>query len=301
MEINRGNLQTLGTSFSGLFRGGLGMASSDYLDIATVVPSSTGKNEYGWLNQMRGMREWLGDRVLNQISNADYSIKNKDWEDTIEVERNDIEDDNLGQYTMLFTEMGRATAAHPNELVFALLKAGFTTPCYDGQYYFDTDHPVLDAFGNVTSVANTDGGAGAPWVLFDPSRVTKPIIFQERKKAQFVARDKLDDDNVFWRKKYVYGVDARYNVGFGFWQFAWGSKQTLDAAHYATARAALMNMKGDYGRPLGLLSGSAKPVLLVPPTLESAALKIINNDKLDGGGTNEWQGTATVKVSPWLG
>ncbi|MEC7932318.1 MAG: Mu-like prophage major head subunit gpT family protein, partial [Pseudomonadota bacterium] len=120
MEINRGNLQTLGTAFSGLFRGGLGMAPSDYLDIATVVPSSTGKNEYGWLNQMRGMREWLGDRVLNQISQSDYSIKNKDWEDTIEVERNDIEDDNLGQYNMLFTEMGRATAAHPNELAFGL-------------------------------------------------------------------------------------------------------------------------------------------------------------------------------------
>ena len=301
MEINRGNLQTLGTAFSGLFRGGLGMAPSDYLDIATVVPSSTGKNEYGWLNQMRGMREWLGDRVLNQISQSDYSIKNKDWEDTIEVERNDIEDDNLGQYNMLFTEMGRATAAHPNELAFGLLKLGFSTPCYDGQYYFDTDHPVLDAFGDVTSVANTDGGAGAPWVLYDPSRVTKPIIFQERKKAQFIARDKLDDDNVFWRKKYVYGVDARYNVGFGFWQFAWGSKQTLDAAHYATARAALMNMKGDYGRPLGLLGGAQKPILLVPPSLESAALKIVNNELGANGETNEWKGTATVKGSPWLG
>ncbi|WIA55481.1 Mu-like prophage major head subunit gpT family protein [Sphingobium sp. WTD-1] len=299
MEINTGNLRTLGTGFSAAFRGGLGMAPPQHLEIASVVPSSTGKNEYGWLNQVRGMREWLGDRVLNQISQSDYTIKNKDWEDTIEVERNDIEDDNLGQYGMLFTEMGRAAAAHPCELVFALMKAGFTTPCYDGQYYFDTDHPVLDANGNVTSVANTDGGAGAPWFLIDVSRVLKPIIFQERKKVQFITKDNPNDENVFWRKKFVYGADARYNVGFGFWQFAWGSKQPLTAANYAAARAALMGMKGDYGRPLGLLTG-AKPLLLCAPSLESAALKIVNNELGADGETNEWKDTARVLPSAWL-
>ncbi len=299
MEINTGNLRTLGTGFSAAFRGGLGMAPPQHLEIASVVPSSTGKNEYGWLNQVRGMREWLGDRVLNQITQSDYTIKNKDWEDTIEVERNDIEDDNLGQYGMLFTEMGRAAAAHPCELVFELIKAGFSTPCYDGQYYFDTDHPVLDKDGKVTSVANTDGGTGAPWFLIDTSRVLKPIILQDRKKLQFVAKDNPNDENVFWRKKFIYGCDARYNVGFGFWQFAWGSKQPLTAANYAIARAALMNMKGDYGRPLGLLTG-AKPLLLCAGSLESAALKIINNDKSEGGETNEWKDTARVLPSAWL-
>ncbi|EQB31979.1 Mu-like prophage major head subunit gpT family protein [Sphingobium ummariense] len=299
MELNRGNLQLLGTAFSGLFRGGLGMAPPQYLEVATVVPSSTGKNEYGWLNQIRGMREWLGDRVLNQITQSDYVIKNKDWEDTIEVERNDIEDDNLGQYNMLFTEMGRATAAHPNELVYGLLKAGFSTPCYDGQYYFDTDHPVLDAAGNVTSVANTDGGSGTPWFLIDTSRVMKPIIFQDRKKPQFVAKDNLNDENAFWRKKFVYGVDARYNVGFGFWQFAWGSKQTLNAANYATAMAALGSMKGDYGRPLGLLTGEA-PLLVFPPSLESNARTLIINENDAAGATNPWKGSARLFKTAWL-
>lgn len=299
MEINKGNLSLLGTGFSAAFRGGLGMAPPQHLEVASVVPSSTGRNEYGWLNQFRGMREWIGDRVYNQITQSDYVIKNKDWEDTVEVERNDIEDDNLGQYSLMFQEMGRATAAHPCELVFALLKAGFSTSCYDGQYFFDTDHPVLDALGNVTSVANTDGGAGAPWFLIDTSRVLKPIIFQERKKAVMVAKDSPTDDNVFKRKKFVYGVDARYNVGFSFWQFAWGSRQPLNATTYATARAALMNMKGDYGRPLGLLTG-AKPLLLVPGTMESAGLKLINNELGADGETNEWKDTARLLASAWL-
>lgn len=299
MLVNKTNLQTLGTGFQARFQGALGQAPGQHLEVATVVTSTTGKEEYGWLGKVPGMREWLGDRVVNSIGQGSYAIKNKDWENTVEVDRNDIEDDNLGIYGPLFDEMGRATAAHPSELVFALLKAGFSTNCYDGQYFFDTDHPVLDANGVAQSVANTDGGAGAPWFLIDTSRALKPIIFQERKKPQFVPKDNVNDDSVFWRKKFTYGVDARYNVGFGFWQFAWGSKQTLNAANYGAARAALMGMKGDYGRPLGLLSG-AKPLLLVPPSLESAALKIVNNELGANGETNEWKDTARVLASAWL-
>ena len=299
MEVNPGNLQLLGRGFSAAFKSGLGMSPPQHLEIATVVPSTTGKNEYGWLGKSRGMREWIGDRVFNSVGASDYAIKNKDWELSEEVDRNDIEDDNLGLYTTLFQEMGMAVTAHPCELVFALLKAGFTTPCYDGQYYFDTDHPVLDANGNITSVANTDGGNGTPWFLIDTGRPLKPIIFQERKKPVFVAKDKMDDDTVFKAKKFQYGVDARYNVGFGLWQFAWGSRQPLNAANYGIARAALSSMKGDYGRPLGLLTGS-EPLLLVPPTLESNALKIVNNENGAGGETNEWKGTARVLKSAWL-
>lgn len=296
MLLNKTVLTNLGIGFKASFQRGLGEAAPQYLSVASVVPSSTGKEEYGWLGKMKGMREWLGDRVVNSIAQHKYEIANKDWEDTIEVDRNDIQDDNLGQYSLLFAEMGAATMAHPNELVFNLLKAGFTTPCYDGQYYFDTDHPVLDADGVAQSVSNSGGGAGTPWFLMDDSRVIKPIIFQDRKKPQFVAKDNLDDDNVFWRKKFVYGVDARYNVGFGYWQFCYGSKQTLDAAAFAAAYAALEGMKGDYGRPLGL-----KPTkLVVPPSLRAAGLEILNAERDAAGATNVWKGTAALEVVPWL-
>ncbi|MFZ5746367.1 MAG: Mu-like prophage major head subunit gpT family protein [Pseudomonadota bacterium] len=296
MIINSGNLRTLGTGYKANFQNGLGMVTSQRGLVSTQIPSTTGREEYGWLGKFPGMRKWLGDRVVNSIATHDYAIKNEDWEDTIGVPRNDIEDDNWGIYAPMFTEMGRATEAHPDELVFALLKAGFSTPCYDGQYFFDTDHPVLDADGKPTSVANTDGGSGTPWFLIDDSRALKPIIFQMRKAPQFVAKDNPNDDNVFHRKEYLYGVDARYNVGFGFWQFAWGSKQTLNATNYAIARAAMMGMKGDYGRPLGIMP----KLLVVPPALESAALKIVNNELGSGGESNEWKGTARVEVVPWL-
>ena len=296
MKINPGNLQTLGTTFNSLYQQGLTMASAQSMMVATMVPSSTGENEYGWLGKLPSMREWLGDRVINAATASDYTIKNRDFEQTIGVDRNDIEDDNIGIYSPLFTEMGRSTMAHKEELVFGQLKAGFDRPCYDGQNFFDTDHPVLDAAGNETVVSNMQAGAGDAWYLIDDTRALKPVIFQERKAPMFVAKDRPDDDNVFLRKQFLYGVDSRCNVGFGFWQFAFGSKATLNAANYAAARAAMLGMKGDFGRPLGV-----RPTLLVvPPSLEGAAMEILNAERDAAGATNVWKGTAKLEVVPWL-
>lgn len=296
MLFNNGTLKTLNTSFNAAFQRGLGQAASQRALVATTIQSSTRFNEYGWLGKFPGMREWLGDRVINQLNAYKYVIENRDWEDTVEVDRNDIEDDNLGIYGPLFEEMGRAGAAHPDEMVFAALKAGFATNCYDGQFFFDTDHPVIAADGSITTVANTDGGNGEPWFLVDDSRALKPIIFQERKKLQMVSKDRPDDDNVFHRRKLLYGIDARYNVGYGFWQLNWGSKQALDATSYANARAKMLGQKGDYGRPLGIMPKT----LVVGPANEGAARKIVGNEFNAAGGTNEWFGTAKVEVVPWL-
>src|SRR5690606_27387688 len=115
--------------------------------------------------------------------------------------RDDIRDDNLGIYRPLFEEMGMSTAAHPDRLVFELLKNGFTELCYDGQPFFDTDHPVLDEDGKEISVANTDGGSGTPWFLLSTRRALKPIIYQEREQFEFVAKDDPKDGNVFMRKE----------------------------------------------------------------------------------------------------
>ena len=94
----------------------------------------------------------------------------------------------------------------------------------------------------------------------------------------------------------MYGVDCRDNVGYGLWQLCWGSKQTLDAAHYKTARESMLGMKGDHGRPLGI-----RPThLLVPPSLEGQALEILNAERNAAGATNVYKGTAQLLVCPWL-
>jgi phage major head subunit gpT-like protein len=297
MIINSANLDALRVGFKTSFQGAFSAVQSQRDRVATTIPSTAGENIYGWLGELSSMQKWLGARAIDNLKSSDYRIKNESWEKTVGVDRNDIEDDTLGQYATRFDMLGRTAARHPEQLVFEALKNGFVTECYDGQYFFDTDHPVIDEDGvTINSVANTDGGSGTPWFLLAASEVIKPIIFQSRKAPNFVNMDRETDGNVFMNRQFIYGVDARYAVGYGFWQMAWGSKQTLDATHYATARAAIYGRKGDHGVPMGLTPN----LLVVPPALESAARKLLNSEYAAGGETNEWKGTAELLVVPWL-
>ena len=299
MIITPSALTVLMIGFRREFQQALADTPADWDKAATLVPSSAKSNTYGWLGQFPQFREWIGDRVVKDMAAQSYAITNKDYESTVGVKRTDIEDDNIGVYAPLFSEMGRAAASHPDELVFSLLAAGFTTNCYDGQFFFDTDHPVypnVDGTGTATTVSNFGGGTGTPWYLLDVSRALKPLIFQQRKAPVFTAMTKVDDEQVFTANEYRYGIDSRCNVGFGFWQQAYASKQTLDVTGYAAARAAMMSVKADGGRPLGI-----RPTLLVvPPSLESAALEVLKAERDANGKTNVYQNTAELVVSPWL-
>lgn len=292
MIINAGNLQKLFTGFRTVFNEAFAAAASTYERVAMTVPSTTKQETYGWLGQFPKLREWLGDRVIQNLSAHDYSVKNKPFELTIGVDRDEIEDDSYGVYTPVVREMGRAAKMHPDELVFALLAAGFATVCYDGQYFFDTDHPGAGG----ASVSNMQAGALTPWFLLDTSRAVKPLIWQTRKPYNFQSMVNPDDEQVFMQKLYRYGVDARGNTGYGLWQLAFGSKDALDATNYSAARAAMMGLKGEEGNPLGI----TPDLLVVPPALEASGREILMAERTSAGATNIWKGSAELLVSPFL-
>lgn len=296
MLITSTSLQALRVGFNTEFQNAFDAVPKMKDRVAKTVRSTTAMNTYGWLKSLTGMREWLGSRLIDNLSEASYTILNKSFEKTIGVNRDNIEDDNLGMYSDGFTMMGDGAGRLPEELVWGLLKAGFSTNCWDGQFFFDTDHPVMLADGTMGTYANTDGGSGQPWFLICSKRPIKPIIYQERKAPNFVAKDKETDDNVFDRKEYLYGVDMRCNVGYGLPQLAWGSKQPLTAANYEIARAAIINMKADGGGPLGLVPD----LLVVGATNEGAARSIVQSQLVNGGESNKWAGSAEVLMCPWL-
>ena len=292
-------ITSLRTGFSKAFQDALIATPTDWEKVATRVPSTSTSNTYGWLGQFPALREWAGDRVLKDMAAQAYQVQNKLYEGTVAVKRTDIEDDNVGVYTPLFAEMGRAAKAHADQLVFGLLAAGETTTCYDGQNFFDTDHPVypnVDGTGTATLVANLQAGTGAPWYLLDTSRALKPLIFQERTTPELEALTSTQDEGVFMRDEYRYGIRYRCNAGFGFWQLAYKSKAALDAANFNAAMAAMQSLKADGGRPLGI-----KPtVLVVPPSLRAAAIEIVKSERLANGASNPNFGAVDLIVSPWL-
>jgi phage major head subunit gpT-like protein len=301
MEINNANLKTLFVAFNAAFKAGLGQAASQYGQIATTVPSTTAAEEYGWLGQLPGLREWLGDRVVHGIGNHGYTIKNKSYELTVSVPRTAVDDDQYGVYTPLMTEMGRAADAHPDQIVFGLLKAGRTSLCYDGQPFFSTTHKVLNEKGKEVSVSNLsdDGNNGPTWYLLETRRALKPLIFQDRKKPNFVAKTAPTDDNVFNSDTFVYGVDARRNAGFGFWQLAHASNKPLTAENLKAAITAMETQTGDQGRPLGI----SPNMLVVPKALRFTANRLLKSELVNEGGvqvSNDLAGTLEPLVADWL-
>lgn len=293
MDINAGNLNTLFRGFNAAYQRGL-MSASDkdlYKQIATVVPSNTGEQEYGWLGAVAGLREWIGDRHINRLKTDGYKIKNRKFEQTQAVNADSIKDDQFGIYGPLFESLGENEALFPNLLTFDLLSKGFSTKCYDGQNFFDTDHPVGEGL-----VSNFQGGSGTAWYLLNTKRVLKPLIFQDRERGKLVRKDNETDDNVFFKDEYIYGTKLRCNVGFGFWQMAYGSKQTLDATNFNAAYAAMSSFRRDNGAPLG-----TKPnLLVVPTTLRDKALELVKAERGANGASNINQNVVDVLVCEYL-
>ena len=295
MEINASNLRMLEQGFSAAFRTGLARSAPTAMALAMTVPSSTAENVYDWLADNFVIREWIGDRQLQNIGKYDYTLKNKDYEGTIKVNRNKILDDQYGSYGLMFQQMGDAVTQFPDKLLYGLLKAGFTSPCFDGQYFFDTDHPV-GLPGKEVSVSNHLGGSGEAWFVMDTSKVLKPLIWQPRSAFNMVRMDKPDDENVFMRKEYVYGVDGRCNAGFGLWQLAVASRQTLNVDNVQAALTALGNIRGNNGEPLNVQGTT----LVVSSNLRETALNLMGKEFIQYGESNVLKGRLTVTSSGYL-
>ncbi|HRJ70253.1 MAG TPA: Mu-like prophage major head subunit gpT family protein [Beijerinckiaceae bacterium] len=297
MIINRGNLTGLTTGFRTNFQNAFDGVTPTWPRVATLVSSNTAAEEYPWLGAFPRMRKWVGDRVVKNLAANGYRIVNEKFEDTVGVKRDSIEDDQFGVYKPMFEGLGRAVAEFPDELVYAKLAKGFTENCYDGQFFFDTDHPVINpATGQAESVSNMQAGVGAPWFLLDTTKAMRPLILQERQKARFTSLDNPNDDHVFKKDEFIYGADCRYGVGFGFWQMAFGSKAALSTANFDAARLAMENVKSDEGVKLGI-----RPTLLViGSSNEAAAEAILLKQNLAGGESNvNYKRVEILKVS-WL-
>lgn len=281
--------------FNTNFQKGLGSFNSLLGAIATTINSTSAEEIYGWLGDIPKLREWIGDRQVKALSAKGYSIRNRKFESTIGVARDDIEDDKLGLYGPRFEMMGQSAAQHPDEIIFELINQAFSANCFDGQFFFDVDHPVGPP-GAVQSVSNMQAGSGETWILADLSRPLKPFIFQKRRDYAFTAKeDGKTSDHVFMRDEYLYGVDARVSAGFGFWQMAFGSKADLNSANLRAAWTAMSEFKDDEGRKLNI-----RPThIIVGNTNHFKARDILTAEQINGS-TNTDRGLVQIVHAPYL-
>src|SRR5271169_4769066 len=270
MEISAANLTSLFTGFDVVFQRGFEKPPSYYEQITSVVRSASRQTTYPCLGRTTKFREWLGDRVIQALEAHSYTIANRNFEDTVSIDRNDIEDDTYGVYEPIIEQLGWDTKVHPDMLLFQMIKNSVTTPSsvvgYDGQPFFSSTHPVGPlgrADADSTAANINSSGSGAYWFLIDASRAIRPFIFQLRREYAVTRMSSINDEGVFNRREFRYGVDGRANTGVGLWQLAYASNQDLsNPTNYGAVRAAMRAVTTDGGQPFGALSSRAGICLL---------------------------------------
>jgi phage major head subunit gpT-like protein len=292
-------LLALKTTLVARFNAGLISQRGDWKKVAKVIPSSSASNTFAWLSQFPAFREWVGSRLHKALSEKAYTVVNKKFENTIDILRTEIEDDAFGHYGAVAESYGEAIDDLFNDLIFQALASGFASECYDGQYFFDTDHPIYpneDGTGTATTISNVIAGAGEPWVLLCTERAPKAIYLQERVKPEFYSLTSLDNPNVFDYDRYSFGGRWRGNSAYGFWQLAFGAKAALTEDNFNTAYDAMMKFKGDGNRKLGI----TPDLLVVGPNNRAAAEKLILAQNKTGGESNTNYKKVELLVSPWM-
>ena len=133
-------------------------------ELCTVVQSDGEDEGYEWLGSVPGMREWVGPRKFKQLLAYEYTLKNKQFESSIELQKTRVDDDRLGMLDVLARRLVSKARMHPSKVLADLFNTAESALCYDGQYFYDTDHESGDSGtqSNLTSLDITDPTAPTP-------------------------------------------------------------------------------------------------------------------------------------------
>jgi len=125
MDISRASMEFFSTEARVEWTNALNAVRPNLItnQIAMVVQSRTSTTKHGWLNQIPAMRKWVGDRVVNNLASNSLSISNDKFENTIEITREEFEDDEYMLYKPTFGLMGQqALQNYDRQLVDACLQ-----------------------------------------------------------------------------------------------------------------------------------------------------------------------------------
>jgi phage major head subunit gpT-like protein len=107
MDINRGSMESLFTGFKKEFMDGMNQVPSDYKEFVMELKSTNSSEAYPFMEPSHGMREWIGDRHIKNMTSKKLTVLNRLFEDTVTIPKIDILTDSLGLYIKEIGEMGK--------------------------------------------------------------------------------------------------------------------------------------------------------------------------------------------------
>lgn len=156
-QLDSQNLAEIDRSFRTVFFETLGQAPR-WSDLMTeVIPMTKGSTVIKWAARTAGVNEWLDERIKSKLRSFSFPVVAKKWSNGLIIDRAELEDEDngLGIYRSQITDIADDFLEHRHQLVIDLLNNGFAATlglAYDGQFFFDSDHP--NGTGVVSNVSN---------------------------------------------------------------------------------------------------------------------------------------------------
>jgi len=148
----------IGRFYNTLNQGAAGWAN----DLSFYVESDQESEDYKWLGMTPVMQEWVGGRKAKGLRDEGMTIVNKPFEATLEVNVDHKRRDKTGQIMVRVDEMARRANTHWASLLSAHIEAAEAGVCYDGQFFFDTDHSEGDSGTQSNDLTYDVGTPAAP-------------------------------------------------------------------------------------------------------------------------------------------
>ena len=254
-------------------------------EFAMWVPSDTDRNVYPWLSAWPEFRAWSGSRTENELGEGYYELANKDYESTVKINANLLDDNKSGLYTPVPQVQAIAARKFLWKNIIEVLKNN--PDCYDSKKLFATNHPYnpkVDGSGTATTVANVitrSSDTGANWYVLACGEPIKPLILQERQAIKW----QTDKAKLFDRNLLRWGGHGRYAFGPTFWQLAVKSNEDLSEDNLRQAIEMQEAFKLDGGSSMDIRSTH----LFVPTSLRFKAQDLLEKDVISGS-TNSSKG-----------
>ena len=135
-NINDATLQALEKVLAAKWTEAFDAAPQMQLDaLATKYTSTTASNHYAFMEALGGWSQWNGARQFKDVASQQFEVKNKDYEMSIKMPKNQIEDDQIGMYVDIVPAMVRGWFKKQQSLIMDVLT---TNPlAYDGTALFN--------------------------------------------------------------------------------------------------------------------------------------------------------------------
>lgn len=128
---------------------------NDFTAFCEIIPSTTLIEDLNFLETIPQYREWIDGRALQAIGPAyHYSVRNRHWEVTIEIDRDAIDDNRLQLERQKVAHLGLEAGRAPWQMFVNGLAANGAG--YDGIAYFSAAH-TQNAQPVQTNIVNGTG------------------------------------------------------------------------------------------------------------------------------------------------